>query len=347
MSTIYDVVTAPELAAYWGALSQNDPPFLGEELFPARKQMGLDIKYLKGAKGLPIVLKPSAFDAKAVPRPRIAMDKVASDIPFFKESMYIDEHLRQELLKVLATGNQVYIDSVMNQIFDDQAALIKAARVQRERMRMSLLTSGAISIAANGQGYEYDYNLSDDQKVTAAKSWSDPTANIIDEVRSWLDSAEDRTGVRPTRGVCSRKTWGYLRTNQTIAKAIYPTSTGGVPVTDNQLRSALADQLGVEIVVNEKRYIDETGATIRYVPDDTLSLFPSGALGSTVFGTTPEEADLMSSSIANVSIVDTGVAVTTSKQVDPVNVETKVSMACLPTFEAADYILIADLTASS
>ena len=51
----------------------------------------------------------------------------------------------------------------------------------------------------------------------------------------------------------------------------------------------------------------------------------------------------MASSVANVAIVDTGVAVTTSKLVDPVNVETKVSQVCLPSFEAADQIVIADV----
>ena len=61
-------------------------------------------------------------------------------------------------------------------------------------------------------------------------------------------------------------------------------------------------------------------------------------------GTTPEESDLMNSLGANVSIVDNGVAVTTSQTVDPVNVETKVSMVSLPSFEQADKIVIVDVT---
>ena len=57
----------------------------------------------------------------------------------------------------------------------------------------------------------------------------------------------------------------------------------------------------------------------------------------------PEESDLLSSGVANVSITDTGVAITTMPKSDPVNVETKVSMISLPSFEAADQIFIADV----
>lgn len=80
-------------------------------------------------------------------------------MPFFKESLYIDEELRQELNKVLETGNQVYIDSIMNRVFDDTVSLTESAAVSRERMRMMLLTTGTISMASNGQSYTYDYGL--------------------------------------------------------------------------------------------------------------------------------------------------------------------------------------------
>ena len=52
----------------------------------------------------------------------------------------------------------------------------------------------------------------------------------------------------------------------------------------------------------------------------------------------------MGGNAANVSIVDTGVAITTTQVVDPVNVETIVSQICLPSFEAADSVYILDTT---
>ena len=78
------------------------------------------------------------------------------------------------------------------------------------------------------------------------------------------------------------------------------------------------------------------------MPSDTMVMFPDGDLGRTWFGTTPAESDLMSGSAANVSITDTGVAVVTVTKTDPVNVETIVSMICLPSFEMADQVYIMD-----
>lgn len=343
--TIFDLVTAPELTSYWEELNQDREPFLGEELFPDRKKLGLDLKWLKGSKGLPVVLKLSAFDAQAVPRQRIGFEKVSAEMPFFKESMYIDEEMRQELNKVLESGNQAYIDAIINRIFDDEATLIEAASVARERMRMMLLTTGSIVMASNGQTYTYDYGLSEDQTPTVTTSWSDPTADIIGDIRDWQDEREDATGVRPTRAICSRKTWNYLLNNSNIKNGIWG-NNAAAPIEDTEARAYLQRVLDLNVVVYSKRYKDEDGVAQKYVPDDTFVLFPEGDLGNTWFGTTPEESDLLASSaVDNVSIVDTGVAVTTMRKADPVNVETKATQICLPSFEAADQIVIADVIA--
>ena len=53
----------------------------------------------------------------------------------------------------------------------------------------------------------------------------------------------------------------------------------------------------------------------------------------------------MSGTADNVAITDTGVAVTTMKKSDPVNVETKVTMICLPSFETADSVFLLDVKA--
>ena len=70
--------------------------------------------------------------------------------------------------------------------------------------------------------------------------------------------------------------------------------------------------------------------------------YSDGNLGSTYYGTTPEESDLMSGATeAQVQIVNTGVAVTSVKEPHPVNVMTIVSEIVLPSFEAIDGVFIA------
>ena len=342
--TIFDLMQSQELTAYWEELIQDEAPYPCEELFPSDKKRGISLKWLKGAKGLPIVLNTSAFDVHAVPRARIGFEKLTAEMPYFKESMYIDEELRQELNMVLETGNQAYIDSVMNKIFDDETSLLRGARAARERMRMMALTTGVISMASNGQAFSFDYGVT--HKGNAAVAWSDhANSDPIEDIRVAKEQIQDETGAVLTRAMCDGVTWRNIRNNEKIKKAIFVLSNGVGAISDKQLRQYILDEVDIEVVVNDKRYKDETGATAKFMPTNTFVMFPDGDLGKTWFGTTPAESDLMTGSVANVSITDTGVAVTTVKKADPVNVETIVSMICLPSFEAADQVYIMDTNA--
>ena len=343
-ANIFDLVQSNEITAYWEELQQDEAPFLGDELFPASKKRGLNLQWIKGSRGLPVVLKTSAFDAAAIPRPRIGFEKLTAQMPLFKESTYIDEELRQELNMVLETGNQAYIDSVMNRVFDDEMNLLRGAAASRERMRMMALTTGVVSMSANGQSFTYDYGVT--HKGDAAVAWSDhENSDPIEDIRKAIEVIRDETGAEITRAVCDGVTWRHIRNNDKIRKSIFVLSNGQAVVSDNRLSDFLLEELGITVVVNDKRYVDETGTTVKYIPANTFTMFPAGNLGNTWFGTTPAESDLMGGSAANVSLTDTGVAVTTAQKVDPVQVETIASQICLPSFEAADQVYILDTKA--
>ena len=343
--TIFDLVQAPELTAYWETMTQDEAPYPCEELFPDDKKRGLQLSWIKGSRGLPVVLKTSAFDVNAIPRPRIGFDKLVTEMPYFKESTYIDEELRQELNMVLETGNQAYIDSVMTHVFDDETNLLRGAAASRERMRMMALTTGVVTMSNNGQTFSYDYGVT--HKGDAATAWSShATADPIEDIRKAIETVGDDTGATITRAMCDGATWRDIRNNEALAKKIYVLSNGVGAVTDRALREYLLEELGIEVMINDKRYVNESGATQKYMPANTFVMFPDGQLGKTWFGTTPAESDLMGGNAANVSITDTGVAVVTHQVVDPVNVETIVSQICLPSFEMADQVYIMDTTAA-
>ena len=212
---IFDLVQAPELSAYWETLSQDEAPYPCEELFPDDKKRGLQLSWIKGSRGLPVVLKTSAFDANAIPRPRIGFDKLVTEMPYFKESTYIDEELRQELNMVIETGNQAYIDSVLTHVFDDEMNLLRGARAARERMRMMALTTGAVSMANNGQSFSYNYGVS--HKGNAATNWSThASADPIEDIRVAQETIMDDTGVKPTRAMCDGATWRDIRNNEAL-----------------------------------------------------------------------------------------------------------------------------------
>lgn len=345
MPTIFDLINARNIATYYEENGSNRIPYLGETLFPARKQLGLDLSWIKGFNGLPVSLKPSEFDVKATLRDRIGLNKIDTEMPFFREAMRVGEKERQELLRLMDSTNSQYLMPVINRIYDDAANLVNGARVVTERMIMQLLSTGKISIVANRISYDYDYKLPVEhtETLTGTDQWSDPSSNPVDDIRTWQDKVEDDTGVRPTRAICTRKTWNYLLANETIRKDMNPVGGQNIILTDPMLKQYFAAKLGLEVAVYNKKFALEVGGAAQsFYPDDYFTLFPAGNLGNLYYGTTPEEADLMSGGTsAAVQVVNTGVAITTIKEPHPVNVETIVSQICLPSFETIDTIFIA------
>lgn len=345
MPTIFDLINAKNIATYYEQNASNRIPYLGETLFPARKQLGLDLSWIKGYQGLPVSLKPSEFDAKATLRDRIGLSKVDTEMPFFREAMRIGEKERQEILRLMDSTNANYIMPAINRIYDDATNLVNGAQVIAERMRMQLLSTGTISIVANRLNYDYDYKLpaGHQEVLTGTAQWSDPDSNPIEDIKTWQDTVEDDTGVRPTRAICTRKTWNYLLQNKTIRLDMNPIGGQNIILTDSMLQQYLANKLGISVAVYNKKYAVEVGGAANlFYPDDYFTLIPDGNLGNTYYGTTPEEADLMSGAThAEVQVVNTGVAITTIKEPHPVNVETIVSEIVLPSFETIDTIFIA------
>ena len=99
--TIFDLMQSQELTAYWETLVQDEAPYPCEELFPDDKKRGISLKWIKGSKGLPVVLKTSAYDVHAIPRARIGFEKLTTEMPYFKSmKSYVKSstlYLRREI----------------------------------------------------------------------------------------------------------------------------------------------------------------------------------------------------------------------------------------------------------
>ena len=341
MASIYDLVTAKNVTTYWKELNQNEQPYLGETLFPVQKQLGTNIEWIKGASNQPVGIRLSSYDAKSIRRDMKGIEKVETEMPFFKESIYVDEKLRQQLNNFIDANKPQIVDTILTKIFDRLTSLIASTDVTLERMRMEMLTTGTITLSSNGQSYTYDYEVPADNKKTVAKSWDDPDADIIGEINAWKTAMRAK-GVKITRAICNTTVIQGMLKNTAMKNAIYVFAGGTVNLTEENVRSYITAQTGIRFAVYDNVWVDESGNAHKYVPDNTVVFMPDGALGNTYLGTTPEESDLINNLNAQVSIVNEGVAVTTSQMVDPVNVDTKVSMVALPSFEEADKVLIVD-----
>lgn len=345
MSTIFDYINAKEIALYYTNSPYNKVKYLGETLFPSGKKLGLDLSWFKGSQGLPVILKPSEFDAKATLRDRRGFSKVETEMPFFREGMRIGEKDRQELNKLGEATNIDMIRPVLTNIYDDAGQLVESSKVAAEIMRMQLLSQGKIKIHDNRMQYEYDFQHPEDHKETLLTdaTWDKPDSNPIEDLVRWCDIVEENTGDRPSRAIMTRKTFNAMLNNKYIKQLAYPgADTSKVVLTEPQLRERLQTMTGLTIAIYNKKYALADGKTQNYFPDGTVTLLPDGFLGKTWYGTTPEESDLMTGATdANVSIVNTGIAITSIKEPHPVNVMTVVSGIFLPSFEKIDSTFIA------
>lgn len=340
--SIYDLVDSKAMALYWNEIYSNSIPYLGTALFPDRKKLGLKLDFLKGYRSLPIALMPSAFDTKPTVRGRIGVKDFSTEMPFFRESMSLNEYDRQQLLMFQEMANNVYARQLMATIFDDRANLISGALVQSERMRMSLLVDGTIDIAAPDKSgivvnYKYNYDPEGEwveaNTSTVTTDWSDPDADIYNDIYNIKKDAEAR-GILLTRAICTSKTWGYVMKNNAIKKDMNPVGYANIILSEDDVRRYFQTKLGITFVTYNKMYKDESKTDKQFYPDDYVTFLPDGTLGNTWYGTTPEEADLMAGNKdADVSIVNTGVAILNKKESLPVNIITSVSQIVLPSFE--------------
>ena len=346
---IRDAYNARAIALVQNEVASNKIAYLGAGLFPAKKKMGLDLKWIKTSKGLPVSLAPSNFDAVSTLRSREGFKLTETEMAFFRESMLVKEADEQEMMRV-QDSTDPYAADVLSRIFDDANTLIDGANVVPERMIMQLLApsdgSPKISIEANGVTYAYNYDPNSTYKTnnyadvttTDTDKWSDTTnSDPMDDIAVALDAVEASTGERPSIMIVSRKTMDYLKQNAKIKSAILAQNTSAtVFMNDNRVKEVFSSELGINIIVYSKQYKKEDGSAAKFYPDGFATLIPAGALGSTWYGTTPEERTLMGSGEADVSIVNTGVAVAVSTTNDPVQTKTTVSEIVLPSYERMD-----------
>lgn len=343
------LITPKIIAANYTEAASNRVPYLGETLFPAQKKMGLDLSWIKASNGIPVSLMPTAFDAKATFRELEGISKTETEMPFFREGFMISEKDRQELLRANET-NDPYLTSILGRIFNYSENLVNAADIVPERMRMALMFpengNMVINFKANGVNYSYNYDSNGNWKtnnysaLTSTDLWSASTS--ADPIKNFIDIASKAAGVSGAEikyAVMSPNTFNRMVSTDALKNRWL--STAGISmgyITNNEAADIISRTTGITPISYGRKYKDESKTTRPFVPDGYVSFIPEGSIGTTWYGTTPEEADLMASSAAEVSIVNTGVAITTVKTTNPVNTQIFASEIVLPSFERMDEV---------
>src|SRR5574344_346537 len=181
---VNEVVNSSSIALAATEDASNKIPYLGLNWFPEKKKSGLDIKWIKTHKGLPVSLKPSNFDALPTIRARGGLKAEKTQMAFFREQMIVTEEDAQEIDRI-RDENDPYLQGALQSIYDDTNTLVRGAEVVPERMRMALLSTAeghpTIGIESDGVKYEYDYDPTGEYaskhytKLLSTSMWSDTT----------------------------------------------------------------------------------------------------------------------------------------------------------------------------
>lgn len=342
-----DIFTAEAVALNYTNAASNAIPYFGAGLFPAKKKAGLDLKWLRGANGLPVSLNPSTFDAKAKFRDRVGVAINETEMPFFREGYAIKESDEQEIMRVKDTTDP-YATQVLDNIFNDTQNLINGANVVPERMIMQLLAplGGVFGININANGVDYTYNYDPDnslktnhyaQIATENDKWtSTATCDPIRDLENALDAQESVAGNRPAVLLMSKATFNMIKNSTAVRNGVLAqNTTANVNYTTERVKAYVEEELNVSIVIYNKKFKDENGTAKNFYPDNIVAMLPNDAIGSTWYGTTPEEAR-GGQSEASVSVVNTGVAISTYTTPHPVNTFVTASEIVLPSFEKAE-----------
>ena len=349
---VYDLLNAEVIGAYVENVSAQRAliePFYGESLFPSRRTNKRDISYYKTQGKREIAIKPSAFDANAPLMPRGTVSKITESLPFFRMGDLFSEIDIEELNALLRQGgNEALIQSLQINIMGKPEELYRSALIQLENMRWQLLTQAKIVINANaqdGQPVSYTYDFDSDgswagTNVTALqgnRTWTSAntaTAFPLDDIADVAAKSDDVGGI-------------YMNKNtfNALAKIVRPQMMArlsqGVSVTSADIKNQII-VAGEEasFAVYNKWFTNEMGKKKTYIPDGYVVFVPSGNVGETVLGPTPEELVGQTNAFDSNIVLGNGVSLAQWVSPHPVKYNLAVSMLGMPVCPRQDEVFV-------
>ena len=341
---VKDLVSTRTLAYAHEEVASNKIPYLGLAFFPNERKMGIDLKQIRTAKGLPVTLNPSAYDTNSTIRSREGFKVDETEMAFFKESMLVKERDKIELMRV-NDANDPYAKEVFKNVFNDFETLYDSADVVAERMRMQLLSTDggnpSISLSGDGATYEYNYDPNNEYKtsnyeaLSGTNVWTDSThANPIKDIMRWKKAVRKKSGSNPKYILMNDDTFETMAECDAIKNYILAQSSSlTVMADDDVVKDVIQKKTKLTVIVYEKMFKDESGNDVCFYPEGFVALLPDGTVGNTYYGSTPDELEMINGAEIDTAVIDEKVTLTVSHTVDPAQDKTTVSEVLLPSFE--------------
>ena len=357
-----DVFNSQAVAMNRTEVMSNRIPFLGEALFPARKKMGIDLKWIKTHKGLGVALKPSNFDAIPTVRPRGQANMTKEEMPLFRESRIVKEHDMMEISRI-QDSNDPYLQPVLDSIYDDTNDLLDGADISTEWMRMQLLAplKGEMKIVipmADNTTCVYNYDEGSTWKdghyaeIKGNAQWKNgATAKPLTDIRKGIQVLAN-LGITATAVIANSTTYDHLLECEQVKNAFLTITGQTIDFMDESaLDEVFRRKLKLDRIVYDKMFTDYAGAQQKFFPDNYVTIIGSGQLGNTWYGTTPEELTAIGfmnvpQPPVDITVMDNGVAIAVQGEYKPsFTFTTTASQIVLPSYEGMDGVYVMNVEA--
>lgn len=351
---------AQELAAYADALLPQRVKQLWTELFPAKQVPSPNIKWIKAKNSMLKALAAASLGEKAARRSPAGFVSIQSELPFFRESMVVDETQRQDITKELIVhqGDQNVIDEILRNLYEEHAGLIWGAFANCDLMVGSLLTSGRIEFGSgvndgrtNNYAYDYDNNnqwrTNNILQLNSGQYWNASCAATNDPLDDILSAIDDQSekGWETARIIMNTATFQGLCKSQSLTKAIAP--LGGV-VRRSQIQQFIEDETHCSLRLYDNR-VQTSSGTAKVIPDGKVVLLPDGKLGDMCFAPTPEAFNQQLNKTEprkDIAVMKNGVTILSKAEDNPVDYETIVSATMLPSYPLMDAVYVLSVLAA-
>lgn len=253
------------------------------------------------------------------------------------------ERLQLEFARTMGTNNLALAEA----IYDDATQLTKEVQARLEQAWGDVLEDGKLTVNENGLvGFEADFGVPANHKVTAAVLWSVPaTSKVISDITAWSDTYRITNGVPPE----------VIRTSQTnirralrsaeVIAALYGAAAGRTVARLVDLNDYLSNEGLPTFAAPYDTTVDVDGVDTRTIAENKLLLTPASLsdLGYTAWGVTVTALELVKNAGVDLTFEQAAgiVGVVVKNDGVPFRQFTYVDAAAIPVLSAPKRLFIA------
>jgi hypothetical protein len=336
---VYDLVDPAELVNYVRQFDQEvlrpEAQLSLDQWLPNVTTEDLDFRIRKGALNDVDVAEYRAWDTPAVMTGRPGTTRIKGELGPVSRQIPLseEEFLRQ---RSLDRGSN---DPIVNAIFDDAERMVRSVQARIELARGDLIDDGKVTINEGGFNLEADWGRDPSMSPTVGTLWSNPAADIIQDLLGYAETYYDQNGTYPGALRVTRQILGYMALNTEVRE--YAAANGSTPsrVPFAAINEIFASQGLPEFFVYDTS-VRVGGVKTSVLDSDKVYYMPPAGepVGNTFYGPTAEALKLREKGLIERDAVPGIVAVVTESE-HPVQTFTVATAIALPVLPNPDLIM--------